>query len=279
MSESLLSLKTEGSALLQYDPQLQASVVRAAQTWKQFCALSIESKQFFATNSDSAGSGYEFKDGTGKNADHKENFDVAPIHTDYLESLVSDIDHIDVRSEFIRSAMDLANQMEPLAAHFAELAEKQLNLDGFTDEVRASSATTFVRFLHYFGDRSIGDLIAEPHVDQSGFTFHLYETDSGCERLNPSTNTWQSMPVAVGKAAVIPAMQLQLRSNGELKALSHRVVATDATKDVGRFAIVCFVRLAHTPNYDKSRHGRLQEREPGFNYIMDQPDFVDLFQK
>ncbi|RYF28705.1 MAG: hypothetical protein EOO17_04435 [Chloroflexi bacterium] len=279
MNESIQSLKSEGSALLQYDPQLRANVEYAARMWMEFCSLPIHSKQHFVATSDGAGSGYELKNGIGKNADYKENFDIAQAHNDYLESLLLAINREDIESDFIRSAMALSDQIAPLAVHFAELVEEQYDLKGFANEVRASSATTFIRFIHYFGDRSAGDLIAEPHVDQSGFTFHLYESASGCERLNPMTHIWESMPVTAGKAAVIPAMQLQLRSNGELKALAHRVLATDATKNVGRSAIVGFVRLNGTPNYDKTRHGRLQEREPGFNYSMNQSDFADLFQQ
>lgn len=66
-------------------------------------------------------------------------------------------------------------------------------------------------------------------------------------------------------------------SAGAVKALAHRVVATEQTKDNGCHAIVCFVRLTDVPVYDKRMHRRLQEMPAGFNYDMSHAEFAKLF--
>lgn len=276
VNESIQPLKTEGVAMMTYTPELKEKVRSAASLWQSFCELPLEQKQLLPANSNGAGSGYEYKDGNGHHADRKENFDVASSHQTHLKALLEQ-SLGDTERAFVRSALDLTKEMTPLANRFAEQAEAEFNLPGFTEKVANSSDTIFIRFLHYFGDRAESDIIAEPHTDQSGFTFHLFETDSGCQRLDYSTKQWLDMPVVDGKTAVIPAMQLQYESGGELRALTHRVIATEHTKDFGRYAIVCFVRFANSPIYDKNSHGRLQEREPGFNYELSSEEFSKLF--
>ncbi|HMH69892.1 MAG TPA: 2OG-Fe(II) oxygenase family protein, partial [Candidatus Saccharimonadales bacterium] len=134
-------------------------------------------------------------------------------------------------------------------------------------------------FLHYPSGQTPGGTIAEAHTDHSGFTFHLYETTDGCQRLTLDTRQWQSLPVAEGEAAAFTSMQTQLVSGGEIKALSHRVLANETSSQVGRFAIVCFVALKDIPAYDKRTHGRLQEFTPGFNYDLTPEEFTKLFVK
>ena len=80
-------------------------------------------------------------------------------------------------------------------------------------------------------------------------------------------------------AAAFAGMQTQLVSNGEVKALCHRVIANEKSFQVGRLAIVCFVGIKGVPLYDKRTHGRLQEFEPGFNYNLAPEKFAQLFTK
>jgi len=72
-------------------------------------------------------------------------------------------------------------------------------------------------------------------------------------------------------------MQTQLVSQGEIKGLAHRVIANETSAHVGRYAIVCFIALEGVPHYDRATHGRLQEKEPGFNYAMSPTEFERLF--
>lgn len=277
MNKSLHNLQTEGVAMMPYAPELRQKVIAASDLWRVFCELPLSEKQQFIANDQGAGTGYEFKTGDGNHADRKENFDVAPAHRPYLEALLKQSAPGSVAAQFADAALQLADAMYPLAAEFATSVETEYQIHDFAQTVAASQDNIFIRFLHYFGDRQAGNIIAEPHTDQSGFTFHLYETDRGCQRLDYDTQTWTDMPVAAGHTAIIPAMQLQLVSNGDLRALTHRVVATEQTHQIGRSAIVCFVRLANTPVYDKATHGRLQEYQPGFNYDMKPEAFKALF--
>jgi isopenicillin N synthase-like dioxygenase len=154
--------------------------------------------------------------------------------------------------------------------------EEVYGLQGLYDEVANGESVFFVRFIHYFGDREVGEEIATAHPDQSGFTPHLFESAPGLQRLTYD-GRWVDMPVIEGGMVIIPAMQLQLRSEGTLRALCHRVVAVSETMDVGRYSAVCFVQLPRTPKYDKATQGRLQEKEPGFNYQMSYEEFSKLF--
>jgi len=268
MTEGIKSLKTDGVAMMPYSPELRATVEAAAIAWQEFCELPIEEKMNFADLGPMTG--YEFKDNHEPYGDRKENFDITG-------SLPAELLGMSESHDFMRHAAEISQAMSALAIDFARQAENEYHILGLTERTSISTHQIFTRFLHYFGDRTLGEEIATTHCDQSGFTFHLFETDPGCQRLDYQTKQWVDMPVEPGKMAAFPAMQLQLLSGGELPALSHRVVATDETKEIGRFAIVCFVRLAHTPEYDKSKYGRLQEFKPGFNYGMSQKEFGQLF--
>lgn len=268
MNETITSLKTDGVAMLPYAPELRQLVDEAAAAWQEFCQLPTREKMRLAQTN--AAVGYELKNGIGPQADRKENFDITTYATDILGD-------IETQHDFITKATKVSAAMAELAIDFAHQTETAYGITDLTSRTRVSTDQIFTRFLHYFGDRTTGEEIATPHCDQSGFTFHLFETAGGCQRLDYESRSWVDMPVSPGRLAAFPAMQLQLLSKGELKALPHRVIATDETKQIGRFAMVCFVKLNQTPVYDKDTHGRLQEFAPGFNYDIPPAKFSQLF--
>lgn len=272
MTSTFKTLETEGVAMTLYPEVLRRQVDEAAQSWRAFLALPDDDKDRFMAYNNSTGIGYERKDGVGKNADRKENFDITP---EYSQTTVGG----GVAESFIGRAVSLSETMSSYALQMARGIGAEYHIETL-ERLQPDGLTTFVRFLHYPGGRQIGDLIGEPHTDQSGFTFHLYETAAGCERLDPVTREWLSMPVSKDSAAVFGAMQLQLLSEGRLPALAHRIRATEQTHKSGRQAIVCFVRFTGgVLVYDKETHGRLQEFEPGFNYDMEPAEFAKLFTK
>ena len=272
MNHSLSSLSTAAVAMADYPEDLQAQVEQAGQLWQQFCALPQAAKNRLTAAPDPSGAinGYETKDGSGPNGDRKENFDVTPGYSPTIQES-------SVAGDFVATATQLTNAIADFAILTARGIETAHNVPNLEAIVRASRPSTFVRFLHYFGDNDATQSFAQPHTDQSGFTFHRYETAPGCERLDPATRTWQPLPVVPGRTVLFPAMQLQLLSGGALKALCHRVVTTTATSQQGRYAIVAFMRFENTPAYDKATHGRLQEMEPGFNYDLTPQKFAKLF--
>jgi isopenicillin N synthase-like dioxygenase len=108
-------------------------------------------------------------------------------------------------------------------------------------------------------------------------TLHLFESAPGFQALTLDSKQWIDVSFPPGETVVIPSTQMQLRSEGKLTALCHRVVATEETAHTGRFSAVCFVQFSKTPKYDKDKHGRLQEKDPGFNYGMPLEEFARLF--
>lgn len=159
---------------------------------------------------------------------------------------------------------------------YGKHVETTYGIDGFAVEAAASADAAFIRFLHY-PPTLVGTIIGEPHVDHSGFTFHLYESTDGCERLSHDKKAWLPMPVEPHKAAAFPSMQTQLFSQSKLLGLCHRIIANETTDLTGRDAIVCFVPLVHMPAYDRHTHGRLQDMTPGFNYTSDPTVFESYF--
>ncbi len=277
MNASINDLKTKGFVALPYPQSLRRAVTKAVASWQEFYSLPTEVKKSLPYSNNADGVGYELKDGVGNRADRKENFDIATGGGEWLYKHSENI-HNPVVLDFIESATALIAIMKPLVRDFARQAEQALGLEGFAQEVAESEDAFFVRFIHYFGDRKVGDETATAHADQSGFTLHLFESAAGLQCMT-FDGKWIDMPVSEGETVIIPSMQMQLRSHGELKALSHRVVATEKTAVEGRYSAVCFVQLKKTPKYDKDRCGRLQEKPPGFNYGLSHEEFEEFFKK
>lgn len=277
MNTPISELKTKGFVALAYPKSLRIAVDETVKSWKEFCALSTEVKKGLPYSNNADGVGYELKDGVGNKADRKENFDVTIAGQEWLRKNIEGIQN-HVALDFVQNATALVGVMKPIILDFARQSEKAYNLQDFSYEVEESEGAFFVRFIHYFGDREVGEETATAHADQSGFTLHLFESATGLQCL-PYDREWIDMPVSSGETVIIPSMQLQLRSKGELRALCHRVVATPQTAVNGRYSAVCFVQLKKTPKYDKDTHGRLQEKTPGFNYELSHDDFSKLFKK
>ncbi len=275
MKKPISDLKTRGFVALPYPGDLRSAVGTTLEAWKRFCALPTSVKQMLPHTNGNVGVGYELKDGVGNKVDRKENFDVAISGGEWLRGNIAAIKN-PAALEFVQQATALVGLIKPTVLEFARQCEAEFGLDGFLDEVESGDDAFFVRFIHYFGDRQPGEETASAHADQSGFTLHLYESAPGLQCL-PYDGDWIDMPVSSGDTVIIPSMQMQLRSEGELRALCHRVVATPETARDGRYSAVCFVQLKRTPRYDKDTHGRLQEKPPGFNYQMSHGEFVRLF--
>ncbi len=275
MKSQAQSFQETGIYTLAYPTALREAVERAEKSWRSFLALPQEAKSLFAYSNGGAGFGYELKQGEGVAGDRKENFDLTVAGVDSLKGIIAATDD-KITATFLENAITVLELLRPSVIKFAEDVEAEFGLQGFVDEVKASDVGYFVRFIHYFGDRQLGDETATAHVDQSGFTFHLFESASGLQCLPYDKSGWVDMPVSAGETVIIPAMQMQ-RRDPRFRALAHRVVATEETQTVGRTSAVCFIQLQHTPRYDKGVGGRLQEKEPGFNYDMPAEEFNTMF--
>lgn len=275
MNTPTSELKTKGFVALAYPSDLRTAVEKTVTSWKKFCALPDEVKKGLPYSNNADGVGYELKEGVGMKVDRKENFDVTIAGEDWLRKNIEAIQN-PVALEFVQNATALVGIMKPTILEFARQTEAEFGLEGFAKEIEESEGGYFTRFIHYFGDREVGEETATAHADQSGFTLHLFESAEGLQCLTYD-GEWINMPVSKGETVIIPSMQMQLRSKGELRALCHRVIATPQTAEDGRYSAVCFVQFKNTPKYDKDKGGRLQEKAPGFNYGMSHEDFSKLF--
>lgn len=274
MFELINQLRSHGLVNVDYPELLRGSVDRAVASWKGFCDLPKEEKCAFAFLEDGHGdgAGYELKEEKGSKKDLKENFHVTLFQYDRLAEIA------DKRTfPFLRDAKALLDQMEPLILQFAQCVEEEYGISGLSAEVMDSKPYWILRYLHYFGDQQEGADIAAPHADKGGFTLHLYESDKGLQYFCIQTRVWRSMPVHKKQTVIIPAVQLQHRSKGDLKALYHRVVATEKTAKTGRFSMVCFIPFEHSPRYNKKVYGNVQTHEVGFNYSLPHEEFAKFF--
>lgn len=275
MNTSIKNLQNQGFLTVTYPSDLRKIVNQTILSWEKFTQLPVSFKQGLPYSNNADGVGYELKSGSGLKGDRKENFDITTAGSSWIKKVAEAINN-ETALEFLHNSTNLVGVIKPLIVEFAQQAEKAFGLVGFAQEVEEGEDAFFIRFIHYFGDRTPGDEIASAHTDQSGFTLHLFESAPGLQCLT-FDGKWIDMPVSEGETVIIPSMQMQLRSSGTLKALCHRVVATADTAVYGRFSAVCFVQLKKTQKYDKDRWGRLQEKEPGFNYSLSPEQFSELF--
>lgn len=270
---SIDDFQAKSQVSLKYPSDLRKMIDKAASHWQEFCGLPLSTKQKMPYSNDAVGVGYECKDGSGYKGDRKENFDISLSGQEWLSDQVSALEN-PIAEEFVVAASDAISIIKPVIIDFAADIERTLGISGLIDEI--DDASFFIRFIHYFGDRDFTEETATAHVDQCGFTLHLFESDPGLEFLSRNKQ-WEPMPVSSGETVIIPGLQMQLRSQNKIKALCHRVVANKKTAKQGRFSAVCFVMLNKTARYDKQRCGRLQERELGFNYEMALDGVKSLF--
>jgi len=273
---SVTSFKEKGFVEIEYPKKLRVAVEDAIVAWRAFCTLPEERKILFPYNpNDGMGVGYELKKTKGIARDLKEDLHFTTGQNDWLANAAKTTG-VRECEELVKKAHSLIIMMSPMIIDFAESLEKTFGLKYFVEDVADNQDQWFLRFLHYLGDRVVGEETATSHADKSGFTLHLYESDPGLQFLNWDL-TWHDAHVSPGTAVIIPGMRMQFRSENNIKALFHRVIATEKTATEGRFSMVCFVHLKRTPQYDKKKAGRLQEFKPGFNYEMPFEEFRKLF--
>lgn len=274
MTTHLTELKNLGLLNVDYPDDLREAVENAVASWKSFCKLPKEEKCAFSFLEDNHGdgAGYELKEEKESKKDLKENFHVTLFQYPRLSKIANNRTF-----PFLNDAKLLLDRMEPLIMDFARRVEAEYGIKGLVGEVENSKPYWILRYLHYFGDQQEGQEIAIPHADKGGFTLHLYESDEGLQYYCINERSWKAMPVEEKQMVIIPAMQLQLSSKGDLKALYHRVVATEKTARIGRFSMVCFIPFQNIPMYNKKGYGSMQTHDVGFNYNISHEEFANFF--
>lgn len=264
------TLKTNGFVVVPYPGPLRACVKEAMKSWENFCLLPIPVKQLLSNSDRLRDFGYMLRQDKVKRADNKEMFHLSQSTVSELRKRADDI--ADRRAIAYIDAVDsLINEIKPIVTKFVQTVEKEYQLSGFTDEVTSKSEDWTFRFLHYLG----GEILAHPHADRGGFTLHLDESDEGGEYLD-FDGVWKKWPISGEQTIIFPGINLQQRSGGELKALCHRVSATEKTRQQGRFAMVAFIDFQSDYRFNDAEY-RLQDFDPGFNYKMPYPELEKLF--
>jgi hypothetical protein len=179
----LSTLQAEGYVNIPYPRRLRAAVEAAVASWERFCGLPEAIRKRVPYSSQGNGVGYELKDGKGASADRKANFDYTSGGSAEIAAIAGDL-KIPELSAFVEDLERLHALIAPEIIVFASDIEREFGLDGFAERILASRQLYFLRFIHYPAGRQQGDEIAVPHPDNSCFTFHLYESDGGLERLS-----------------------------------------------------------------------------------------------
>lgn len=269
-------LRDQGLVYVDYPNDVRKAVQDMITSWMTFCELPTEVKSTFSflTDTHGDGTGYELKNAPG--GDPKENFHYTLNQHERLANIASENNHT---FHFIDGAKALLERIRPLVLEAAAKIEKEFQIHGLVEDVQQSEPYWTIRYLHYFGDQEEGKVIAAPHLDKGGFTLHLYESDEGLEYYCLNERSWKPMPVNDKETVIFAAMQLQLLTQGNAKALCHQVETTKITAKTGRFSAVLFVTLQNTPMYNKQAYGSMQTHPVGFNYDISHEDFEQLFLK
>ena len=268
---NLDTLRSDGYVSVAYPASLRPIVAQAMKSWQDFCTLPDEKKRLLSGGDRLKDLGYMRRQDVGQRADNKELFHAKLSTLGTLSERVKAVG--DWRAlRFMYATSELLVATLPLIREFAMGIEKHFGLHGFAEEVERSQQHWTFRYLHYLG----GDMLAHPHADRGGFTFHMYEDAPGGEYLTLSGNQWRGWPVDHERTIIFPSMGLQYRSQGKLKALWHQVVPTPQTRVTGRYSMVAFIDFAMGHRYNDAVK-RLQDFDPGFNYSMSQDEFEGLF--
>lgn len=261
-----------------YSPLAREVVVQAVKSWKRVCELPRDVRQSFPYSADqkNSGVGYELKLTQGTTLDVKEDMHINLEWRDRLLVCADSVGDEGVFRDFIENSLKIPEAIKPLVLEYARKVEVEHSLPGFAEDVENSMSTWMVRFLHYFGDRNIGDEVAVPHADKGGFTAHLYESHPGLQYLDEERN-WKDVLISTDETVILPGLALQHKTHNEKTAVYHRVVATEETAVSGRFSAVCFIDMGNSKYFNKAKYGRIQDFPVAFNYEISFEDLDKYF--
>ena len=251
----------------------------AKHAWQQVCQLPKEVLQQFGYIPDARRSGVGFEVKTnGSSYDHKLDMHVTLESLPALVAMADVVDTSGTFRSFIACAENLLVALKPLGINYAKRVEGWLGLRSLVDEVSASHKTWMLRFLYYPPGLPAGDILAQAHTDKGGYTIHILDEHGSLEFLestNPSV--WKSMQEMKNQAIVIPGIGLQDLTDSSLRAVAHKVTATEDSFLQGRIAAVCFVDFLSRRHFDKATYGSQQQQPVGWNYDSTPEEFSRYF--
>jgi len=264
------TLRTDGFVSIKYPRPLRQAMQGAMESWKTFCTLPMEQKRLLSGGDRINDFGYMKREDVGARRDDKELFHA--LRSKYPLLLPKAEQVGDKRAtDFIRAVDVLLVRMGPLVQTFAREVERCYGIAGFEDEVMRSQDYWTFRFLRYPKGQEV---LANPHGDRGGFTFHLGESEGGGEYFG-FDRRWRPWPVSEKETIIFPGMGLQYRSKCALKALWHRVLPTESLS-AERYSMVTFVDFQMSHRFNDA-HWNMKDFSPGFNYDMLFDEFGKLF--
>ncbi len=249
---------------INYPCEVQNQVDSFISSWKDFCAQSEQTKSVYKYQD---GVGYENQTDSTGTRDAKEllHYTLAS-HEELRKQGFSD--------PLLERAQKLVEGLDAIVQQYLQEIEVEYSVDLQTDIT--SNQSWILRALHYYEGSVRGSQIAMPHVDKGGFTLHLYESDEGLEYLNQEYK-WLPIDVSGGKTVIIPGLAAQYVTGNSVKGVYHRVVANEQVAREGRYSLVLFIDIPKMPKYNKDKHGRMQDKEIGFNYSLSQEELEVMF--
>lgn len=259
-SEEFLSLYNNLYAVVDYPQELARRVEQVAELWKGFCALPLDVKRrcSFEAQHEDWHSGYINRSKEG-GYDNKEYYHLQPHHAELVKEAGLDAtirDYPVIKNFFEEGEAVIADLREFAQGITDKIQHDNPHLPDLTEQFLAGFEKNFsvLRFLHYTPDPD-QYVIAEPHFDIGGMTYHVYESSPGLEFLHWD-GSWRDAPLRSGKTLMFNAYGLENMSGGVLQRTWHRVVQTDGYGGEERFSAVFFVDFPNGSNWDTTVKGR-----------------------
>lgn len=248
--------------------------------WKRVVALPIHVLEDFGYEPDQkrSGVGVEVKL-RGTSCDHKIDMHVTLDSIPRQIKVAQRIDTSGVFESFLLAARDLLLFVQHAVRSYARELEKTYNLTGFTEQVLAEKTTWMLRYLYYPPGSvpASGDL-AKAHLDKGGFTLDLLNGHGRFEYLAwADPPQWKALKARNHMVPVIAGVGLQELTGSRITAVAHRVIATEASYEHGRYAAVCFVDFLDRRHFNKALYGSQQEQPLGWNYLYSSEKFASYF--
>lgn len=258
-SKEFLDLYNNLFAVIPYPEELADEVLVVAELWREFCALPQDVKSQFTIlgQHEDWNSGYIARS-TKENHDEKEYYHFQPNHLEIVSSL--DVEHVfeqyPVVKEFLESCDSVVRRLKDFVHnHASKLAQNNEHLRDLPDQFLAGFEKNYslLRFLHYTPDPK-SELLAEPHFDIGGMTFHVYENSEGLQFMDWD-GSWKDAPLIEGSTVMFNAYGLESMSDGVLQRTWHRVVPKEGQAKE-RYSGVFFADFPDNPNWDTTKLGR-----------------------
>lgn len=138
-------------------------------------------------------------------------------------------------------AMRICNEV---ARRLADDLDRQLPGYNFAERISAVVAQMMnkLRFLFYGGGASEGVVLGKDHFDRNGWTLHGGDSRPGLVIYDSQHRPWL-FRVQPGSALWFPGAKLQKLTQGLLKAMLHKIVATGEGYHLPRWCWVYFVHI------------------------------------